>query len=399
MKLPTASHLNRVMLCPASWLLPQVRTASSAAAVRGIEVAAFLEAVQGGTPPARALEVHVKSDEGRRFAEALDLSTLPAGMVGSFAAEVSFAWNPETDNAASRPGLERENIEGWYTGRADVVGVNPLEGLGYVADYKTGRDFVPAADDWQLRMLALALARVYGLDTVHVEKIWLRETGDNPKPSRAEFDSFALAEFASSLRNLAHQLGRAVDKSKLVPVLGDHCRFCPALPACPGQTGLLHSVVRKGDFITSEEGAVITAQQVAELWPKLKLAKRALEEVEKRMKAFAEAEPVDLGDGRMLGPKTTIDETYDGDIAYGILAATIGPEAAERACPTIARKGLIEEELRTWWKAKCEAVAALDKDAKRPLLKDVLNEFRGALLAADGVKIETSLEVGEYKKK
>lgn len=399
MRLPAATYLNRVMRCPASWLLPQVRTASSEAATRGIEVAAYLEAVLHGATPAKALEL-VKSDEGRRFVEVIDLDELPAGKVGSFAGEFSLAWNPVSDNASNKPGVEREHVDGWYAGRADVVGADPGAARGIVIDYKTGRDYVKAADDWQLRFLALALARVYHLDTVTVQKIWLRETGDNPGPSTAEFDSFALADFADELRALAATLAKMDARMKaggsITLHTGEHCRFCPAFQGCDAQGALVRAALR-GEVGKGVELEIVTPEAIANLWPRVEAAEKALAELKDRLKAAArEVGPVDLGDGLMLGEKSVISEELDGVKAFAILAETIGEDAAERACPVVARKGAIEDELRAWWREKCES---LPEGAPRPKLKDVLSSFRGALLAQDAVKITTNIEVGKFKRK
>lgn len=335
-KLPSASQLHRVFNCAASESLVHIRSTSEVAA-RGTAVHWFIEQARKVGRDA-ALE-QVSDDDTREFCAALPLDQLPAG--GSH--EVALAWDYEKDAARLLPASAHRDYGDAkpteFVGTADYVG---RDGAAVVVlDYKTGHKYLgPAHDSRQLRELALAAARLEGVDEARAGYCFLREDGTYAF-SWATFDAFDLAEIADELRHLAGVLEdaqTAADRRDAADFHeGEWCDYCPAFNSCPAKMQLARAI-GSGDAL--RELATIerrveqmTDTELAAAYERIERYDDIAERVRKAVRARAAMQPIDLPDGRRLGSVPWPYTSVKPDVAYATVRELHGEEAAEVAVP------------------------------------------------------------------
>lgn len=322
MRLPTASGLDRAILCPASVTLPQAPM-TGAAAGAGQAIHAYL-----ADPRHDLLAV---PEEHRAACDAIDLAELPAGV--EWAHEVSLAWDPQTDvgrelgrclgrdYSAARPGE--------FVGTADVVGLTGS--AAHVYDFKTGWGRVPGPrENWQLRFLALAATRAYGRDCARVGLISL--AGDVPRWRVAGLDAMDLDLAAAELRGAPSRWVPGAEVHQ-----GDHCAYCPAWDSCPAKLALFRQAVDMPTAITAENAAAVYARAEA--------VAQVLGRVRAGLEMYARERPIPLGGGRVFGPVATTRESVDGEKACDVIVRLHGPAAARIAVELKASKASIERAI------------------------------------------------------
>lgn len=286
MRLITASSFARAQACTASQVLPRVYEPPSDAAERGTVVHRYLQDV---ATEGRDAALAAAPEDWRAELARLDVSALPHSQ--GYAVEVALAWEVAT-------GVGREigrNVEGRgvYTGidgathvagTADLVGLTPEAVV--VLDVKTGWAWLPAPSvSAQLRGLAVMAAAAYGRSQAVVGFVRIR--GTTPVIVTETADAVALADAADELRVMhgrAAKMQWAARKPevRLDVAIGEHCRYCPALRACPAHTSLM--------------AVAETPAQVDALERQAKLARAQLD-------ARAAQTLVPLPDGRVYGPR------------------------------------------------------------------------------------------------
>jgi RecB family exonuclease len=381
----TASRLQRAVCCPASVVLPQVQEESEPAR-RGTAIHAFLAAVPDVGRDAALAEVPA---DYRADCEVIDLETLPIADLDEIAAEVAFAFDVETGEARE---LGR-NIGRAYqvgpteiAGTADVVAFGPFE--LYVADFKTGRGIVasPRAN-WQLKLLALAASRTYGVDQVRVAIIRLREDG-TPEYESAVFTAFDLDLAAAELRDLVQSINRlqTAVANGLVPDVntGAHCRRCAAAPACPAFKGLVQRLAGEPDAVADQITAELTPETAARAWARLKQVEEIIRRAREGLYAFARETPIQLGDGRVLGETATRRRVLDGRVAYDCLEKLHGLAVAEAAVDVEASQASIERALREVARESGATLAGLKRGVMAEMEK------------AGGIEVHVSRSVREH---
>lgn len=336
-RLPSASALDRAFNCQASEVYPHSQSTSEYAAL-GTAVHAFIEAARKVGRDV-ALEAVDADAPHRQFCEALPLDQLPAG--GDH--EVKLAWDYERDTARILPGEGKRDYfpatATEFVGTADYVGRN---GVAVVGDWKTGfRLLGPARESRQLRFGALAAARLTGIDDAKVFYATLREDG-SVFFSWATFDAFDLAEIADEMRQLATTL-RALHTVKanldaaVQPHEGPWCDYCPAFNACPAKMRLARAI-GGGTALASipESIEAMTDSELATAYAAIERYDDVAERVRKAIRQRAAMQPVDLGDGRVLGsvdwPWTVVNAT----VAYEVIEASGGKELADQVVPRSA---------------------------------------------------------------
>lgn len=376
----TASATERVAACPSSAALPVAYLPAGEHADRGTAVHAFMQsAIEIG----HAAALVEAPEELREELAGLDLERLPVPLT-SLAAEVALAWHPATGLARELGrGLERSYVcvDGEIAGTADAVGVSADAAL--VLDWKAGHQApAPAAKNAQLRTLGLMAARAYRRDRAIVEIVRLREDGRVWR-DRAELDAFDLDAAEEELRALHLRVMRLRDRAaagEVLPVaIGPHCRYCPSLRHCPGQTALVRAVCGGAPMARP-----ITPPEVAETWHKVKAARRILGELEAQMHAIAAQEPIDLGDGTVLGEVETSRREVIGEVAQCVLTELHGPEVAARACEVTVEATFSSIQ------------SALRPVAPRGKLTALKQAAEAALEAAGGVRVKRARRVEVY---
>src|SRR5690606_37815558 len=174
----TMSRLPIVARCPASWALPHAEEAEpSEPSQRGTAIHAFLADV---SERGRDAALERVPTEYRAACEVIDTDRIPLHL----GAEVTFRLDLRSDEAQEigrnidRSTYADMDEDPWVIyGTADLVGIGS-DGVVVVYDYKTGwSEQDQAGDHWQLRGLALAAARAYGVSHARVGIIRVPETG------------------------------------------------------------------------------------------------------------------------------------------------------------------------------------------------------------------------------
>lgn len=263
-------------------------------------------------------------------------------------------------------------------GAADLVGLS--DGAATVADFKTGRreNVTPAVDNAQLKTLALAVHKAHSVDSVRVVLAFPGPNGVATDEHR--LDAYDLAAWEGELAGLV----QAIPTSKPTPSK-KACQYCPAKAACPAMTEALAiaapSVVMNVRDITGPDHA-------REQYETLRAAKAAIGQAWEALQEYARANgPIDLGDGRAYGPRTSQRESVDLSTraAVEVLRRELGP-AWEMAVALETTKSAIEDAARVAAKQSGESIAAVKK---RTL---------DALRAVGAVQTNTSTTFDEIKK-
>lgn len=347
---PTFSSLERAYRCPGSLALPLVNT-TSPYAERGTAIHEYLEAIQGGTEPADALE-RVPS-EWRDICAAIDLDRLPKGL----AAEVAFAYDVATGKGRElgrRVGRKYVGLGPTeIAGTLDVVGVS--EDAVYVLDYKAGwSELPPPAENFQLRAGGLAAARAYGKSRAFLDLARVKESGAIWKPDQAELDEFDLDVFAAELRPLFDRIkaarARAAELGEPDVALGAWCKYCPSWGACPAQKAL---VVRAVAVATGQdpewaELQPTSPEQLGLAWGLAKTMARVGKQLEKRVESgLAQFGELPLPDGRVLREVIEPgDRKLDGRVVFQVVKELYGDVVAEAAIEVTATQAGIDRALK-----------------------------------------------------
>ena len=292
--LPTASSIERAIVCPPSQVLPQVNDGGGIDAERGTVIGRFARDVVAGEPYELALE-RVPRKDWQATCRNLDWKTLQ-GDLRQLRAEVAYAVHPETligrevgiNLGRQYPSSEQlARLFGVPEGSAIFVGTNDLEGrkggvLEVVCDIKTGAEVTTCSQNPQMRFHALARALATGADEVEARLLYIRADGRVFTDSHL-FQSFELQLFGDALCELVSRLEQAkrdLTDGHVVVHESRLCLYCGAYPVCPAKTSLARAML--GDLQTAiATPRALTPQEGGKAWlmadEAIKLGKRVKE--------------------------------------------------------------------------------------------------------------------------
>lgn len=358
----TASALPRLFRCPGSAALPIANTTS--------------EWAEAGT--SRHAEMEDAIEDG-------NLDEIPAGVralipadATSVRAEVAVSYDVATGKGRELGvGIARD-YQGLgpfeIPGTIDLLALAP--GRALIADWK-GWEIVGAPDtNEQTLHNAIAVARAHNIDEVTIAIGYLGRGG----VVSAQLDTFEIDAYAGRLRQLHLDVADQVNRAKAgrMPDVyeGAHCKYCPAAHTCPAKVALIRRLISGQETDEMELMLPLTAESARDAYERLQAGKQLLKRIERAIFAFADKDPIPLGDGKWFGKhKTYGNEKLDGDTVYQVVREKFDQETADRA---VARKAT---------KAKLKEVLQL-ASAER----DVLDEVR----KRGGSKREEKEEVGEF---
>jgi hypothetical protein len=377
--LPTASSLQRVMACPGSWSekFPIERQEVSDAMERGSGIHKYLENYYDRKDNL----FDGVAEKFHDFCASISLAHLPSQIGLS---EQAYAYNPATRLTKSLGKIDRkypleQNI---FYGTADYVGWSDRS-IPLVIDFKTGQADVPdPKDNWQLRMLAVAVGRIYqnapGVD-VGITKI------------RDDASVFTVTHFYSR-NDLELFEGMMIGTMALLQEgrqefrRGDHCKYCPAFAYCPIQTAMLRNLVSNPErFIEEEVIKPLKNDDRAEAYQNYRRIRMAMQRMEAAIRQTADATPIELPDGTVYGPVSRTIESVDGEVAFAALEEKYGNAVALRACSFEVSKASVERAM----------AEIAPKGKKAAYVREAMAEIANS----GGIKIETRTELRETKKK
>lgn len=378
----TASRLALAEICPGAFALPHVET-DTEASNRGTEIHDYIDRLLS---TGDADTSYIRDDEVRELCEKLDPSTLYwvakashdtdkdlAGpqaqgplatdlpVIDELFTELPLALDPKTSEA--RP-LERKAgksqhrnysaaPEGWVCGTADTVTVSkgmqrlsessPAPDEVIITDWKTGMMAVPHPErNLQLRFLALAACRSYGIERAVVQIAYIGTDGE-VNVSSFEFDAGDLAEIEEQIRRINRRVNDA-RKKQLQLKVGAHCRYCPALRFCPAQASAARALLENVPDSENEErvetrAARLTPQDAALIWERLQAVKHAVKVSEEVLQAYVlQEEHVDLPGEKQLALVTSKRDKILPEVAMPLLRDFYGDDAD--LAVSITKKGL-----------------------------------------------------------
>jgi hypothetical protein len=280
--------------------------------------------------------------------------------------EVSFAYDLQTGKSrVLGVGLNRQYGKIGPNEIAMTADLATEDGEVEIRDVKTGRpENEDAAEvNTQLATIGLAWRGVTGAEQIRVALDFVHPFGVSP--DEHVFDAFDLDAWAESLRAYAAK----VPTSKPEP--GSHCKFCPAVSACPATTGAL-ARVSPSEAIDSERRRLPIAMSVDAIeneeharhqYLTLRAAKAAIDRAWGAVRGYVDAHgPIDLGGGRSYGSRESKRETIDlGDpAAVAVLRRELGA-AFDLAVEYGTSKTAIKEAGRTIAPTTGENLAQIER--------------------------------------
>ncbi|HEU5276804.1 MAG TPA: PD-(D/E)XK nuclease family protein [Xanthobacteraceae bacterium] len=265
-------------------------------------------------------------------------------------AEIAFAYDPDTDRGRELPLAGHRDYSAAgpseFVGTADLVTmdiVGPMrarETLVEITDWKFGRrdNVTVPASNAQLRFLALAAARTFGVERARVRIGFVDDEGGVLFES-SEMDSFEIEAVAAELVAIARRL-----RETSTPVPRAHCRRCPALVSCPETAAAMVKVAPAPDSsafpVVADAAAITGPEHAAWLLHRLWAVQKAGEQVESALKKYADehggivVRPGVVWSGKDI-PIENIKLTPEAEQ----LVREVLPEAVK---PTVSKKALEE---------------------------------------------------------
>ena len=281
-------------------------------------------------------------------------------------AEVAYAYDP-VDSAVRFIGRDI----GRNYGALDAceipltVDVEIVDGqTGIVVDWKTGRreNVTPAADNWQLRVGALAIAELHDLREVEVQLRF----------ADGYIDKYTYSAFA--LMALEGELAEAVNRPKADPQPGIHCtkEYCPIRATCPATQAALTQlrVPEPTELADAATGGITTSEQAASLVHRVEAAEQLLAKVKQGINSWVDENgPIDLGSKEYR----QVSRTNESIVAptpqaiYEAISGYLSPEEFAELIKVSIPKGALEkavkantpkDKAKVWQSAMAELRAA-----------------------------------------
>lgn len=386
MRLPSASGVDRAMLCIGSTVLPQADVSGEHARGGNWKHDFWGEASREGVERALAAVAADNRDE----AVGLDVWLAPSKAYF----EVALAYDFETGQAREVP--QTDGRRDYRDVRDTEVAVTFDAGWveadeAFLVDLKTGHGHVPhASSNWQLKVGALALAA--WRDALACSVAIVKPGGGEPRWHM--LDAIDLSIARDELRALARRQQAAAERLKGggIPSLsvGSHCGYCKSRLHCPAQTALVRRLGADPVDWASDMTAQLTPETAGIAWSRLESAKKALGEVEGALRMYAKDAPLVLADGRRLRMQTTTVERLDGAVVFEVLAERHGLDVAKKGVEVKATKASVDRAMRPVYEAAKQA-------GERPTLKALNSETLEAVRARGGVVVEERLEMSEER--
>ena len=364
---PTASAIGRVLVCPASAVLPHEQYEN--------------EYADEGT--ANHAEVEDAIGKGDTSKLPLELADLLDGM--EIRSEVAVAYNVATGEARELgQGLGRnygplDVFE--VAGTCDLLAVG--NGKLLVGDGKLYAEVTHPSRNPQLLTLGLAFSKLYGVSEATLA-IYHLDGSDRVR--LAQVDTFDLEAHAIALHDMQVRVA-AAHKDPLAHLAeGPHCRHCPAFAACPKKQNLVVQI--KAGAADDRLALLLPLQDDRTAAEALEFL-RQVEQLTKRLKsaviARAKQRPIPLPNGKLYGLVPSLgNREIDGDKAYTFLREKFGQTVADAAVTREASQKSIKDALVK------AGIGATGKSLER-LLEE--------LDKAGGISRKQKLELDEYEPK
>jgi hypothetical protein len=341
----TGSALDRAEACPASAVLPAAYSPSSTAADEGTAIHRYLET--GELPEAF-----------KARCEAIDMARAVPLTSGIDMRETAFAFDCRTWDVR-KIHLTGPREYGALLHSEVALTIDRAwrdeGGMLHVDDYKTGVDAPEAEGLLQLEAAAVCVAGYLGVDRIAAAIVHIGQDGRVWR-DEVVLDIFDLQAASERIASV----WRAVQAGPTDVSTGNHCKYCPALTACPAHAGI---VKRFADI----DADLLTIEDVGRAWEQLQAAQQWLAKVEQAIKLRIDREgSAPLPSGGCVRPVEVQRASVVADAAWPVLTE-LGIDPSKIA------------ETRL-------GIGDVEKAAKAIGVKDV----RARLMAADALKMSSS---------
>lgn len=312
--LPSASSMERYMLCPGSFAAEQGQPdEASEDAESGNRIHAVL-AGETVTPPL------TDDDERTILACQAQANALLDAIV------------PHRDELILERRYWRANR---WSGKPDVVAIDTLQAHALVLDYKTGRGDVKSADgNMQLRALAVLVSMEHGLDKVTVAIVQPLAGESSVCVYNAEGLRKARIEISDILTAI-HQPNAPRRPSAKA------CKYCKAKAVCPeareASVALPLANVPEG-ATASAIAATLTGETLAEFLHRAEFASKVIDACRDEAKQRLEAGEV--VPGWTLKPGSVRESITDPATVFGRFIAAGGTQEAFMPCVSVTKTKL-----------------------------------------------------------
>lgn len=397
-QLPSMSALPRAMQCAPSTLGPQFVDEAGEDAERGTAIHSYLADVEviGELAALDAVDERWRDD-----CAAIPLDELRLLLPGRAVVEPAVAYDVSTGRVrflGADIGRNYESEENGPLGAWEIAGASDRAGVVegarrlVVIDYKTGRNYVPRArDNWQLRMQALAFARLWDCESVDAAILYVRPH-ERPYLDRVSWVRADLDRFAAELRRAVEgwiALRAWVAAGNLPTAIrrGSWCRYCPVRETCPAQLSLLASLLTQAGRAQTLADVLAALRNggdayAYEVWCAITQIGKDLGE---RLRDRAHSWPIRLPDGREYGPTQSAERVVGHELVYATLAEHYGDAVASAA--------VVEEKRAKATKASIRAALAEVARVRGTSLAEVEREAIGLLRSAGALRtVETIKE-------
>ncbi len=291
---PSASNLERSIVCPPSVFLSVRTSSSNPAAEKGTAIHSFVDNVCMGMSRTEALvlvEEKYKEICIRISTEFLENFLEPKTEL-SFGVDFS---NGNTRYLGSHLGRNYPELgEAEFSGTLDIVGINKKTLIPVVVDIKSGMEVTAAEHNWQIRYLVYAAHKFYGYQSIEGVLIYVRESEDpfidSYTFSLAEIEQIGL-DLKKFYTTLLIESAEYATTGKLHLRESDKCNYCPVLLSCPAKIGAIQALAVRAESsdINNIRNTVmsLSPDQAAIAWTRYRNMKNYWYTAEKAMKEYA----------------------------------------------------------------------------------------------------------------
>jgi hypothetical protein len=231
-------------------------------------------------------------------------------------------------------------------GTADVIGYSPTTKKLIIADLKTGRGYVDAQDNEQLKIYALAAIKSQALDVTDIE-FWIIQPhhGELRKHhmTRQELDKWRFEVLAPAVEETISDAPRYNPSESA-------CQWCPAKTICSAQKASFDVVAAQPDITALKKDDVkevmlsLTPQQISDILDRAPMVEKFIDAVRDHAMSAMEKDGM-VVPGWQLQPKRASRKWIDPEVARVALVEAgltglqifetelITPAAAEKLLP------------------------------------------------------------------
>lgn len=307
--LPSASSMERYMLCPGSYAAEQGQQEQAS---EDVETGNRIHAVLAGETVTPML-----NDDEERTMEAC----------WSQAQALLDAILPHRDELI----LERRYWWGeQWSGKPDVVAIDGIFAEGLVIDYKTGRGEVASAEgNMQLRALAVLVAVEHQLHKVTVAIV-------QPLAGEASVCVYTLEDLSRATQEILAILTAIHQPDAPRRPSSKACRYCKAKAVCPEAIAMAEAA----PLAVSRDGRElsITPERMAEFLAQIPAIEAVVEAV--RAKARRMLEAGEEVPGWTLKPGSVRETVTDPATVFGRFVAVGGTQEAFMPCVSVTKTKL-----------------------------------------------------------